>query len=144
MCAIIIYYFYTCHSPHIRDAGLPETPQSDGGQLNTYHPWGFYQTLSDMPDHKIKRIIVYPEQRLSYQRHSHRSEHWYVIKGYAIATINGQEIELTSGKAIDVPVGSWHRIKNHGEENLVFIEVQTGDYFGDDDIERVEDDYGRV
>ncbi|RJP60187.1 MAG: cupin domain-containing protein [Deltaproteobacteria bacterium] len=97
-----------------------------------------------MPDHKIKRITVYPGQRLSYQRHFHRSEHWYVLKGCAILTKNGHEIELTSGQAIDLPVGSWHRIRNSGEENLVFIEVQTGDYFGEDDIERAEDDYGRV
>ncbi len=112
--------------------------------MNTYRPWGFYQILSDMPDHKIKRITVYPGQRLSYQRHFHRSEHWYVLKGCAILTKNGHEIELTSGQAIDLPVGSWHRIRNSGEENLVFIEVQTGDYFGEDDIERAEDDYGRV
>lgn len=109
-----------------------------------HRPWGFYQTLSDMPDHKIKRITVYPGQRLSYQRHSHRSEHWYVVKGSAKVTKNGQAIELISGQAIDLPMGSWHRIKNHGEVNLVFIEIQTGDYFGEDDIERSEDDYGRV
>ncbi|MDI6776745.1 MAG: phosphomannose isomerase type II C-terminal cupin domain [Syntrophales bacterium] len=109
-----------------------------------HRPWGFYQTLSEMPDHKIKRITVYPGQRLSYQRHFHRSEHWYVVKGRATVTENGQDIELTSGQTIVLPVGSWHRIRNPGEENLVFIEVQTGDYFGEDDIERSEDDYGRV
>ena len=100
--------------------------------------------MSEMPDHKIKRITVYPGQRLSYQRHFHRSEHWYVVKGRATVTENGQDIELTSGQTIVLPVGSWHRIRNPGEENLVFIEVQTGDYFGEDDIERSEDDYGRV
>lgn len=97
-----------------------------------------------MPDHKIKRITVYPGQRLSYQRHFHRSEHWYVVKGNAKVTKNGQAIELISGQAIDLPMGSWHRIKNYGEVNLVFIEIQTGDYFGEDDIERSEDDYGRI
>jgi mannose-6-phosphate isomerase len=109
-----------------------------------HRPWGFYQILSDMPDHKIKRITVYPGQRLSYQRHFHRSEHWYVVKGRATVTENGQDIELTSGQCIVLPVGSWHRVKNPGEEDLVFVEVQTGDYFGEDDIERSEDDYGRV
>ena len=109
-----------------------------------HRPWGFYQILFDMPDHKIKRIIVYPGQRLSYQRHFHRSEHWYVVKGRATVTKNGQEIELTSGQGIVLPVGSWHRIRNPGEEDLVFVEVQTGDYFGEDDIERSEDDYGRA
>ena len=109
-----------------------------------HRPWGFYQILSDMPDHKVKRINVYPGRRLSYQRHFLRSEHWYVVKGCAVVTKNGQEIELTSGKAIDLPVESWHRIRNPADENLVFIEIQTGDYFGEDDIERVENNYGRV
>lgn len=109
-----------------------------------HRPWGFYQILSDMPDHKVKRITVYPGQRLSYQRHFRRSEHWYIVKGSAVVTKNGKEIQLTSGEAIDIPVESWHRIRNPGDENLVFIEIQTGDYFGEDDIERSEDDYGRV
>ena len=109
-----------------------------------HRPWGFYQILSDMPDHKVKRINVYPGQRLSYQRHFRRSEHWYVVEGYGLVTKNGQEIELTAGEAIDLPVGTWHRIRNPGEANLVFVEIQTGDYFGEDDIERSEDDYGRV
>lgn len=109
-----------------------------------HRPWGFYEVLADLPDHKVKRITVYPGQRLSYQRHFRRSEHWYVIQGGAIVTRNGQEIEAPSGQAIDLPVGSWHRIRNPGETNLVFIEVQTGEYFGEDDIERAEDDYGRV
>lgn len=109
-----------------------------------HRPWGFYQILSDMSDHKVKRVTVYPGQRLSYQRHFRRSEHWYVVKGWGVVTKNGQESELTSGQAIDLPVESWHRIRNPGNENLVFIEVQTGDYFGEDDIERSEDDYGRL
>ncbi|MDO8786188.1 MAG: phosphomannose isomerase type II C-terminal cupin domain [Syntrophales bacterium] len=107
-------------------------------------PWGFYQILSDMPDHRIKRITVSPGQRLRYQRHFYRSEHWYVVKGHETVTKNGEAIELASGQALNLPVGSWHRIRNHGEKKLVFIEVQTGDYFGEDDIERSEDDYGRV
>jgi mannose-6-phosphate isomerase-like protein (cupin superfamily) len=109
-----------------------------------HRPWGFYQVLWDMLDHKVKRITVYPGHRLSYQRHFRRSEHWYVINGRAVVTRNGQEIELTPGQAIELPVKTWHRIRNPGKENLVFIEVQTGDYFGEDDIERLEDDYGRV
>ncbi|MFA4915805.1 MAG: phosphomannose isomerase type II C-terminal cupin domain [Syntrophales bacterium] len=109
-----------------------------------HRPWGFYEILSDTPDHKVKRITVYPGQRLSYQRHFRRSEHWYVISGKAVLTNNGEDIELTSGQAIDLPVKTWHRIRNPGKENMVFIEVQTGDYFGEDDIERSEDDYGRV
>ncbi|MBN2373584.1 glycosyltransferase [bacterium] len=109
-----------------------------------HRPWGFYEILSDAQDHKVKRITVYPGQRLSYQHHFRRSEHWYVISGKAVATKNGKNIEMTSGQALDVPVGTWHRISNAGQENMVFIEVQTGDYFGEDDIERLEDDYGRA
>ena len=107
-------------------------------------PWGFYEILSDSPNHKVKRINVYPGRRLSYQRHFRRSEHWYVISGKAVVTKNGEEIERGPGQAIDLPVGTWHRVRNPGSQNMVFIEVQTGDYFGEDDIERSEDDYNRV
>lgn len=109
-----------------------------------HRPWGFYEILSDAPDHKVKRITVRTGQRLSYQRHSRRSEHWYVVKGKAVVTRNGEEIELESGQAVDIPVRAWHRIRNPGPETMVFIEVQTGEYFGEDDIERIEDDYGRA
>jgi mannose-6-phosphate isomerase len=109
-----------------------------------HRPWGFYEILSDASDSKVKRITVYPGERLSLQRHFHRSEHWYVVGGEAIVTRNGEEISLASGQSVDLPVLAWHRIRNIGKENVVFIEVQTGDYFGEDDIERSEDDYGRV
>jgi len=106
-------------------------------------PWGFYEVLSDRLDHKVKRITVYPGHRLSYQRHLKRSEHWYVIEGGAVVTRDGEDLELPAGRSIDIPVGTWHRIKNTCSGNVVFIEIQTGDYFGEDDIERSEDDYGR-
>jgi glycosyltransferase involved in cell wall biosynthesis len=109
-----------------------------------HRPWGFYEILSDEPDHKVKRITVFPGRRLSYQRHSRRSEHWYVVDGTAVVTRNGEEIELKTGGAVDIPVGTWHRIRNPGPGGMAFIEVQTGDYFGEDDIERQEDDYGRA
>ena len=109
-----------------------------------HRPWGFFELLSETSDHKIKRITVYPGQRLSYQRHFKRSEHWYLISGKATITLNGEEIQLQTGQSIDLPVKSWHRIQNHGKENVMFIEIQTGEYFGEDDIERREDDYGRV
>jgi mannose-6-phosphate isomerase-like protein (cupin superfamily) len=107
-------------------------------------PWGFYEVLADKPDHKVKRITVYFGQRLSYQRHFRRSEHWYVLSGTAVVTQNGEDIERKPGQAVDLPVGTWHRIRNPGPDNLVFIQIQTGDYFEEDDIERAEDDYGRV
>lgn len=109
-----------------------------------HRPWGYYEILSDAADCKVKRITVYPEKRLSLQRHFHRSEHWYLISGTAVVTRNGEETRLGRGDAIDLPVRAWHRIRNVGSENVVFIEVQTGDYFGEDDIERSEDDYGRA
>ncbi|OPY18131.1 MAG: Alginate biosynthesis protein AlgA [Syntrophus sp. PtaB.Bin075] len=112
--------------------------------LEDHRPWGFFEILSNAPDHKVKRITVYPGQRLSYQRHFKRCEHWYMISGQAVVTLNDQDMALTSGQAVDLPVQAWHRIWNPGLENTVFIEVQTGEYFGEDDIERLEDDYGRV
>ena len=114
-------------------------------QNNEEHrPWGYFKVLADEPDHKVKRIVVYPNQRLSLQRHSRRAEHWYIIQGVAVITRDEEEIRLKVGQAVDIPQGSWNRIMNPGKKNLAFIEIQTGDYFGEDDIERKEDDYGRV
>lgn len=109
-----------------------------------HRPWGWYRVLADEPDHKLKRIVVRPGQRLSLQRHARRQEHWYVIKGQAIVTRGEEELPVNAGQAVDIPRQAWHRIKNPGNKDLEFIEVQTGDYFGEDDIERSEDDYGRT
>ena len=107
-------------------------------------PWGFYTVLSDEPDHKVKRIVVYSGKRLSLQRHWHRSEHWNVISGEALVTVDDREFHLKKGMSCNVPIGATHRIKSTGSGNLVFIEIQQGDYFGEDDIERLEDDFGRI
>jgi mannose-6-phosphate isomerase len=109
-----------------------------------HRPWGYYQVLSDEPDHKVKRIIVYPGKRLSLQRHRRRAEHWYILKGTAIVTRNEEELHLNASEAVDIPRGAIHRVMNPGTEDMAFIEVQTGDYFGEDDIERIEDDFGRA
>jgi mannose-6-phosphate isomerase len=109
-----------------------------------FRPWGHYDVLADEKDHKVKRIVVHPGKRLSLQRHRHRAEHWYMVHGQAIVTLDNQEIPLSPGKAVDIPCGIAHRIFNVGAEELVYIEVQTGDYFGEDDIERITDDYGRT
>ena len=106
-------------------------------------PWGFYEVLADEKDHKVKRITVLANQILSLQRHQQRAEHWFILKGKALVTLNEQEKKIESGQAVDIGKGIKHRIKNVGEKDLVFIEVQTGDYFGEDDIERFEDVYGR-
>ncbi len=113
-------------------------------QRENYRPWGFYEVLSDERDHKLKRITVYPGKRLSLQRHRSRSEHWYIVQGSAVVTLDDREINLEGGSSVDIPKGAAHRIENQGADNMVFIEVQTGDYFGEDDIERLEDDYGRT
>jgi mannose-6-phosphate isomerase len=109
-----------------------------------HRPWGYYTVLSDEPDHKVKRIVVYPEKRLSLQRHKHRAEHWVIVKGEALVTLDAENFRLTKGMSIDIPVNTAHRIKNTGSEDLAFIEIQQGSYFGEDDIERLEDDFGRA
>jgi mannose-6-phosphate isomerase len=109
-----------------------------------YRPWGFYEVLSDEEDHKVKRITVEPGRRLSLQRHKQRKEHWFVVSGESLVTIDGKDTKAVSGQAVDIPQGALHRVENKGKEKLVYIEVQLGSYFGEDDIERVEDDYGRV
>ena len=107
-------------------------------------PWGSYTVLGEEPDHKVKRITVRPGCRLSYQRHERRAEHWLVVAGNGIVTLDGEERPVGPGSSVDVGVGAAHRIANTGETGLVFIEVQTGDYFGEDDIVRLDDDYGRA
>ena len=108
-------------------------------------PWGSYTVLDDdAPDHKVKRIVVHPGKRLSYQRHAQRSEHWFIVSGTALVTLDGKDTELHAGDSIDIPREGAHRIANDGERDVVFIEVQHGSYFGEDDIVRLEDDFGRV
>jgi mannose-6-phosphate isomerase len=107
-------------------------------------PWGAFVVLDDGPLAKVKRITVEPGKRLSYQLHHRRSEHWFVVSGTAHVTLDGVVHEVPTGRAIDVPLGAAHRVENLGTEAMVFIEVQQGDYFGEDDIVRLEDDYGRA
>jgi mannose-6-phosphate isomerase-like protein (cupin superfamily) len=112
--------------------------------LKEIRPWGGFLVLEDAPRHKVKRVWVDTGRRLSYQRHQRRSEHWVIIQGRAMVTLDGKEIELSPGQSIDIPCGAAHRITNPGEGSLVFIEIQTGDYFEEDDIVRLEDDFGRT
>lgn len=109
-----------------------------------HRPWGYYQILSNEDDHKVKRIIVYPEKRFSLQKHKKRDEHWYVITGTALVTLNDDEVKVREGESVNIKRGTLHRVMNQADTNLVFIEVQTGEYFGEDDIERIEDDFGRI
>lgn len=107
-------------------------------------PWGSYTVLDEADGYKVKRIEVLPGKRLSYQKHTHRTEHWFVVQGIGKVTLNGDEVLLEPGQVIDIPVLAPHRIENPGLELLVFIEVQRGDYLGEDDIERLQDDFGRL
>ncbi len=116
----------------------PKRPEKDS------RPWGHYVVLDDADDHKIKRIVVLPGKRLSLQRHQRRSEHWHVIRGKARVIRDADVIDLVAGESIDLPCGCAHRMENPGEDDLVFIEIQRGEYFGEDDIERLEDDFGRT
>ena len=102
-----------------------------------HRPWGYYQVLLDEPTYKVKRIVVLPGKRLSYQYHRRRAEHWFVVEGRGIVTRNDERM-------VDIPKRARHRIENDGLAPLAFIEIQRGDYFGEDDIVRVEDDFGRV
>lgn len=117
-------------------------------QINTpeheKRPWGSFTVIDEGRSFKVKRIEVLPEKRLSYQRHSRRAEHWYVVNGTAKVTLNDAEILVKTGESIDIATGDAHRVENPSSlDVLTFIEVQTGDYFGEDDIERLEDDFGR-
>lgn len=107
-------------------------------------PWGQFKILLDTPTYKVKEITVRPGQRLSYQLHRKRSEHWFVVAGEGIVTLDGQEVPLKAGQSIDILMGAKHRGANKGTEDFIFIEVQTGTYFGEDDIVRLNDDYNRV
>ena len=100
--------------------------------------------LSDATTHKVKRLTVEPGHRLSYQRHARRSEHWFVVAGEGVLTVDGVTTPVSPGASVDVPARAAHRIENSGDVPLVFIEVQHGEDFGEDDIERLEDDYGRL
>ena len=106
-------------------------------------PWGSFENLLDTDYCKVKRIIVLPQQQLSYQYHHKRTEHWVIVQGDAIVTLNDKEYMFREGMVVEIPVGTKHRVRNDFDKNLIFIETQTGTYFGEDDIVRLADDYGR-
>ena len=106
-------------------------------------PWGSFFVIAEESLYKIKRIEVNPGERLSYQYHNKRSEVWTIIEGNGVITLNDKPQNYSKGDTILIPQGIKHRIENKGTEKTVFIEVQTGSYFGEDDIVRLEDDYNR-
>jgi len=118
-------------------------PQVTEGHLKVHRPWGSYQSVDNGDRHQVKRIIVKPGSRLSLQKHHHRSEHWIVVRGAAKVTINDTVKIVHENESVYIPLGAVHRLENPGKILLELIEVQTGSYFGEDDIIRIEDDYRR-
>lgn len=128
---------------------LVDMLKASGGDKYSVHPrvhrpWGSYETMDQGDRFQTKRIIVKPGQRLSLQRHHHRSEHWIVVRGTALATVDDQVRLLQENESIYIPAGATHRLENPGKIPLHLIEVQCGPYLGEDDIVRLEDDYGRM
>jgi len=107
-------------------------------------PWGGYIILIDNEQYKVKKLIINPKKRFSLQYHNKRNETWTIVRGKLEITIEDKKGIYTYGQTVSVPVGTKHRIENVGEEVAEIIEVQTGIYFGEDDIIRLEDDFGRV
>lgn len=124
----------------MREVGLPEAT------LHPFEtrPWGGFEVLADEKDFKTKRITIDAGAQLSYQSHAKRSEHWVMVSGQGEVTLNEKKIPMLPGQSIHIPMGAKHRIRNPGEDPLIFVEVQTGSYFGEDDIVRYLDDYNRV
>ena len=122
---------------------IRKTTELHNIHLEAHRPWGNYTILEDEQKYKIKRIVVKPGKRLSLQKHFHRSEHWVVVSGTAIVTLGDKETALRANESIYIPMGELHRLENAGKLDLVIIEAQIGDYLGEDDIIRVEDDYKR-
>jgi mannose-1-phosphate guanylyltransferase/mannose-6-phosphate isomerase len=110
----------------------------------TTRPWGWFETVSEVAGNKIKRIGVNPGQQISLQRHHQRAEHWVVVQGTALVTLDDRQFELPMGRHCDIALGQVHRIANRTQQMVEVVEVQFGSYLGEDDIERLQDDYGRI
>jgi mannose-1-phosphate guanylyltransferase / mannose-6-phosphate isomerase len=119
-------------------------PQVTEEHLKVHRPWGSYQSVDNGERHQVKRITVTPGNRLSLQKHHHRSEHWIVVRGTARVTLDDVVKTVHENESIYIPMGAVHRLENPGKILLELIEVRTGSYFGEDDIMRLEDDYRRV
>jgi mannose-1-phosphate guanylyltransferase/mannose-6-phosphate isomerase len=109
-----------------------------------FRPWGSYQTLELQPGFQVKRLVIKPGASISLQLHHRRSEHWVVVKGEAVVTRGTDRFRLRPNESTYIPKETLHKLENPGDRDLEIIEVQTGDYLGEDDIERFEDQYGRV
>ncbi len=121
-----------------------EQVHTECDQTRFDRPWGSYTVVDKGERFQVKRIVVNPGGILSLQRHMHRSEHWVIVSGVAEVSIDGQVSMLTENQSTYIPSCTLHRLSNPGKVPLIMIEVQTGTYLGEDDIERLEDVYGRV
>ena len=110
----------------------------------TQRPWGWFETVCEVEGHKIKRIAVHPGQQISLQRHHQRAEHWVVVQGTAQVTLGERVFDLPVGGHCDIARGQVHRLANRTQAAVEIVEVQFGAYLGEDDIERLQDDYGRT
>lgn len=125
-------------------AGQKKTATLTETHPTSYRPWGGYTSLIKSDRFQVKRIFVTPGKKLSLQKHHHRSEHWIVVKGTAEVTI-GENVQIVrENESVYIPLGEVHRMANPGKILLELIEVQTGSYFGEDDIIRINDEFGRV
>jgi mannose-6-phosphate isomerase-like protein (cupin superfamily) len=106
-------------------------------------PWGNYETLRLEEGFQVKRIEVSPGHRLSYQTHARRAEKWTIVRGSGLVVLNDREYPAAAGSVFEIPIGAKHRIQNTASTPLIFVEVQIGDYLGEEDIIRLEDDYRR-
>ncbi|HJR08204.1 MAG TPA: phosphomannose isomerase type II C-terminal cupin domain [Pyrinomonadaceae bacterium] len=123
---------------------MAESGTENASPLYDERPWGSFTVLDEGENFKVKRIEVLPGKRLSYQKHAQRAEHWMVVAGTGLVTLNDKEITVRTGETIDIPIEAKHRVENRGTEKLIFIEIQRGAYLGEDDIVRFSDDFGRA
>jgi mannose-6-phosphate isomerase len=128
----------------VQESGTINGGAVDNSPKFDRRPWGTFTVLDEGNGYKVKRIEVLPGKRLSYQRHQRRAEHWMIVQGTARVTLDDVDHDVPSGQNIDIPLHAAHRVENPGTELLVFIELQRGDYLGEDDIERLQDDFGRA
>ncbi len=123
---------------------LTDLTDTDPSPKFDQRPWGSFTVLDEGEGYKVKRLEVLPGKRLSYQKHARRAEHWIIVQGVALVTLDDEEIHLHISETINISAQSAHRVENPGTETLVFIEIQLGDYLGEDDIVRLQDDFGRL
>lgn len=136
-------------SQKVKDVVINFEQHANDDEITVFHttvhrPWGTYTVLEEHQNYKVKRIVVYPGKRLSLQKHAHRSEYWVVVQGEAVIQVGDVEYTKRVGESVFIPAGEKHRLTNKGDLPVVIIETQTGSYLGEDDIERIEDDFNRV